>query len=119
MKTRIYGKVLQEWIDHTQGTFGRFVQTEVAYKEYDENGELCGAGSEDFSPERNASETCSAWVWTWDGHRRNKGGHRWFDCRGIVKFRKSERKQVKELLLRKYRATAIELRDPSDGVRFY
>ena len=54
---------------------------EVEYKEYREDGSLKGIGTEDFSTER-WSAIHWGFVYTWDGQRRNKGGHRWFDFEG-------------------------------------
>lgn len=108
---RIYGKKLNTW--KTQDEAGREIirQYEFAYKEYDvETGDLVGEGSEDFSPERLKKQTEEHWIFTWDGERRNKGGHRWFDERGYVRHRSSEKKLVKEYMKNKYNAELVELR---------
>lgn len=109
---RLYGKTLNRWTAFSEA-LGREIetQTEVAYKEYDsETGDLVAVGSEDFSPSRWRSEVSRKWVHTWDGERRNKGGHRWFDDRGLYSFRKSERKAVVDYLRKVYAVEVIELR---------
>ena len=111
MRIRIYGKDLNSW--YTTNEHGRrvCVQTEIAYKEYDsETCELLGVGSEDFSPTRERSTVDHAWVWTWDGQRLNKGGYRWFENMGYIRFRKSDRKGVKEYLFNKYKPIVLNLR---------
>ncbi len=114
-RVRFYGKTLNVW-NHTVNRNGRKMQvayqTEEAYKEYHlEDGAIAGAGSEDFSPERYKEEVAKYWVWTWDGKKYNKGGKRWFECMGLVKFRKSEKKLVKEYLKMRYpEAELIQLR---------
>lgn len=105
---RIYGKTLETWHDEC----GRIVQYEIAYREFDATtGEIVGAGSEDFSTVRYRMSTTRAWVWTWDGRRRNRGGHRRFECRGYVTFRSSERTALRKYLRVKYPdADAIDIR---------
>ena len=77
MKIRVFGKTLETWYDVDEKGRKRISQKEISYKEYDaDTGILCGAGSEDFSPERLANETVEKWIWTWDGKHVNKGGHR-------------------------------------------
>ena len=111
MRIRIYGKTLEKWTAEDERGRERLVQEEVAYKEYDsETGELVGVGSEDFSMERLHTEMDERWMWTWDGEKRNKGGHRWFECHGTVKFRKSERAAVKKYLQAKHKAAELQLR---------
>lgn len=112
MTVRIYGKTIQEW--RTDGKHGEFVisQVELAYKDYDSTtGEVVQIGSEDFSSKRHSIAVSRKSVWTWDGKRRNKGGHRWFECQPDIKFRKSDRKGVMEYLRIKYpNAVEIQLR---------
>lgn len=111
MRIRIYGKILEVWT--AEDARGREIttQTEIAYREYDsETGELLGSGSEDFSPARERSEIDCRWIWTWDGDRRNKGGKRWFECHGMIKYRKREKSEVKRYLENKYNSAALELR---------
>ena len=109
-KVRIYGKELQRWT--ATDLSGREITTQVeySYKEYNEAGELVGIGSEDFSPERMRAELDNPSVYTWDGERRNKGGHRWFDYRGFYRIRKSERQAFKALMKKRYGAELVELR---------
>lgn len=87
-------------------------QTEEAYKEYSlEDGSLVMVGTEDFANGRYKKEIDERYVWTWDGKKYNKGGKRWFECRKLIRFRKSERKFVKEYLKMKYpEAELIQLR---------
>ena len=110
-RVRIYGKVLQRWYDTNENGRTYLVQRELAYKEYDvETGELVGAGSEDFSPERYAREISERWIYTWDGESRNAGGYRRFQDQGQIKFRRSEARRVKALLKDRYGAEIVELR---------
>ena len=111
---RVYGKTLNEWTvtaEWHEREYEKLVQKEVEYREYDsESGDLVGAGSEDFSPERWNREVEDRWIWTWDGQKRNKGGYRWFECCGWSNFRKTEKKAYKEYLKNKYNAELVELR---------
>ena len=108
---RIYGKELERWTYDDEKGRERTYQIEYAYKEYDaETMDICNAGSEDFSLDRWNSEIEKRWVYAWDGNKRNKGGYRWFENQGYIKFRKSEKKLVKEYLRKKYNAEIIELR---------
>lgn len=107
-KVRIYGKELNCWTYEDENGRQRARQYEIEYKEYDtKTGEIVGAGSEDFSPERYNKEVKDAFVWTWDGVKLNKGGHRWFEQRGYIKYRRSEAKQVKEYMATKYAGVAL------------
>lgn len=107
---RIYGKELNRWTEQDENGRTRMVQVELAYKDLDANGNVVATGSEDFSAERLKAQTEKRWVYTWDGTRLNKGGKRWFDCRGLYTYRKEDRKAVKALMVNKYEAHAIELR---------
>lgn len=108
---RIYGKTLEIWTALDERGYERITQREISYREYDsETCELVGFGSEDFSPEREKMELENRWAWTWDGERRNKGGKRWFEDHGLVKFRKSEKAEVKRYLQSKHDAVEIQLR---------
>lgn len=109
-RIRVYGKELERWCHLDQNDKERLVQIEFEYKEYDEDGELVGIGSEDFSADRWHKDMITFWLWTWDGERRNKGGHRWFECRGYVKCRRSDKKAYKKLAQKKYGAALVELR---------
>lgn len=109
-RIRVYGKKLNEWYHLDQNDRNRLAQVEYSYKEYNEDGELVGIGSEDFSSARLKGDMSSFWVWTWDGERLNKGGHRWFECRGYVKCRRSDKKAYKKLAQKKYGAALVELR---------
>lgn len=111
MTIRIYGKTLNKWVSEDEEGRKRITQLEIAYKEYDsETGELVGIGSEDFIPAREKSDLENRWVWTWDGEKRNKGGKRWFECYGNIKFRKNEKAEIKKYLKSKYKATELQLR---------
>ena len=109
---RIYGKTLNIW-KHWDEQLNRdiAVQFEIEYHEYDpETGELVGIGSEDFSQDR-MKEIKSHWIWTWDGEKRNKGGYRWFENRGCVKYRASDWSGLKQLMKTRYPdAVKIEYR---------
>ena len=48
-------------------------------------------------------------VWTWDGQKRNRGGHRWFEYSRDVKYIKGKGKEVKTYLKNMYKmAVGIE-----------
>lgn len=111
---RIYGKTINTW-KHLEERNGREIevttQMEIEYKEYDLDGNIVSSGTEDFSPERYRNSIAYPSVYTWDGKKLNKGGHRWFDFHGSIKFLKSQRKEVKEYLKRKYvESEVIQLR---------
>lgn len=111
MKTfRIYGKKLNYW--HIEDENGRPIlrQIELSYKEYNEYGELIGAGSEDFSGERYNREIVCKQIFSWNGERRNKGGNRWFEDLGFITYNRRDAKSVKEHLTKLYRSTLIQLR---------
>ena len=103
MNVRIYGKVLKKWC--VEDEVGRKIlrQMEIEYKEYDtESGELVAVGSEDFSPARYKAEVRERRVFTWDGEKFNRGGFRWFEDHGVIKFRTCERKLVLDYLKTRY-----------------
>lgn len=111
---RIYGKIVNSW-KHFEQRNGRDVevttQLEIEYTEYREDGSIRATGTEDFSWERYKTAMCNPQIWTWDGKCRNKGGHRWFDCRHSIMFVKSQKKQVMEYLKKVYPdAALIQLR---------
>lgn len=107
---RIYGKEIRTW-EHIEKRNGRDIkvisQIEIEYKEYDLDGNLISAGTEDFSRERYRNELISCQVCTWDGLRLNKGGHRWFEFEGIISIIKSQRKDVMKYLKKKYTESEI------------
>ena len=107
---RIYGKVLEQWTVTDDAGRERLRQEEIAYKEYDESGELIGVGSADFSIERKKRELVRKFVYVWDGKRRNKGGKRWFDYIGAVTYTRNDARAVKEHFKRIYSAALVELR---------
>lgn len=109
---RIYGKVLNEWKNYSEKWHCDIAyQREYAYKDIDATtGEIVATGSEDFSAEREAREIEYKWIYTWNGQKRNKGGYRWFDCQGTIKYRKSGKKAVKQYLKMKYNAEEAQLR---------
>ena len=105
---RIYGKELERWTYEDERGNTRTSQIEIAYTEYDiETGEIVMIGSEDFSAHRYNVEMKDAYVWTWDGEKLNKGGHRWFTEEGYYRFRRSEAKQFKKYMETKYSTAAL------------
>lgn len=108
-RARIYGKTINEWRSTDEHGREYLVQQEIEYKEYDENGYLRATGTEDFSLERLHKQTKVRWISTWDGERRNKGGYRWFDGHGNIRF-SGDAGIVKAILQKKYDAALIELR---------
>lgn len=108
---RIYGKVLTRWTAINEQGREFTTQYEIAYREYNtETLELVGIGSEDFSAARYGKEVRWQGVFTWDGERRNKGGNRWFDYRGGITYRRSERNAIKDYMKKLYNAELVQLR---------
>ena len=102
---------MEEWTSEDERGRERVTQREIAYQDINPaTGELEGVGSEDFSPAREGRDIEYKWIYTWDGQKRNKGGHRWFTCHGTIKYRKSGRKAVQEYLKNKYHAEVVQLR---------
>lgn len=113
--TRIYGKIVNTWTRTVLDLWGREkeepAQYEMTYTDYNEDGTVYQTGTEDFSPERYRKVIVDKWVHTWDGQKVNKGGKRWFDCRGSIQYRRGDGKAVKALMQIRYpQAAAIELR---------
>lgn len=94
---KVYGATLNTW--KAQDEKGRDVVTqyEIAYKEYDVNGNLISAGSEDFSPARKREELGWYRIWMWGGNHYNKGGHRYFDPCGDATIRRADVYKLKQL----------------------
>ena len=117
MAVRIYGKVVNTWKSWETYTWKGetrereiTTQYEIEYKEYDEKGSLIATGTEDFSRERYR-QIDTQWVWVWDGKKRNKGGHRAFECMGTVTFNLNNEGDVMRYLRTKYNnAALIQLR---------
>lgn len=107
---RIYGKVLQTWTATDEAGRERLTQKEYFYRDYNEQGETIGTGSEDYSPERERETLLKGYLYTWDGEKLNKGGNRWFDCRGFYIIRKSDRRQFKELMKQEFSVDVVEFR---------
>ena len=107
---RIYGKEIERWTHEDEHGRERTVQVEYEYKEYDETGDLIGTGTEDFSYDRMKKQLVTRFVYTWDGERRNKGGHRWFDFEGSILYNKKDGKEIKKHIERKYNAKLVQLR---------
>lgn len=108
MKVRIYGKTVSKWHDEA----GRLIQKEVGYMDYDtDDGTVWGMGTEDFSPVRWSRDVDDKWIWIWDGRKRNRGGHRAFELVRHLRFRKSQRAELRKLLHTMYpQAEMIQLR---------
>lgn len=107
---RLYGKTVEMWTATNERGRDVMTQAEIEYKEYNALGELVATGTEDFSRDRY-KEITWAYVWTWDGERRNKGGHKWFERRFFIKFRKAERQTLKRYLTARYpEAAEIQIR---------
>lgn len=115
MTVRIYGKTLNQWTAVDERGREVLTQVELAYKEYDSRTcELVRAGSEDIPMGNNPAARnryALAEVRTWDGRRLNKGGYRWWEYQGIVRYRPSDRKALREYIEHKYPSAAlVELR---------
>ena len=74
------------------------IQSEYEYREYNLNDELVGWGTEDFSAERLKTDMIRGYVYGWNGSY-NKGGYRRWTCLGFYRVRKSDRKNLIELVL--------------------
>ena len=107
---RVYGKVVRSWTNVNERGHDILVAKEVAYTDYDADWNVVGTGTEDFSPARWKSDVIEKWVWAWDGSRRNAGGHRWFDCHGLWKVRKSDRKEFVAAVAKRFYAADVSLR---------
>lgn len=79
----------------------------VKYKEFDENGKQVGFGYEDFSGKRWNSTFKLVEIWTWDGEKLNKGGHRRFDCEGAYLINKDSAKVFKAFAKNAYNSKAM------------
>lgn len=107
---KIYGKTVNKWLVTTEQGWDVWIQAEIAYKKYDENFELVGEGTEDFSDKRYHKTIVEKRVFVWDGERRNKGGFRWFKYEGWVKFNRKDVSLVKAFIKAKYNAAEVDLR---------
>ena len=101
---KVYGKVINTWKHiETRMWKGEPVeieavsQYEVAYVEYDANGQKVAIGTEDFSRERYTETLNGYRIFVWDGQKYNKGGYRWFEEVGYAKIDRKNRKALKEL----------------------
>lgn len=110
---RIYGKTVNTWkawetvtVRGEEKEREVIVQREIEYGEYDEEGNLVATGTEDFSRERYR-ELDTQWIWGWDGEKRNRGGHRSFECMGTIQFNLNQKSNVMKLLRKKYRDQAL------------
>lgn len=113
---KIYGKTLNTW-KHivTSPTTGReserTAQVELAYKTFNNEGEIVGVGSEDFTIARMDSALSYYEVWTWDGEKLNRGGNRWFECVRRVQINRADLKKLRHLAKVWYpEAAAIDIR---------
>lgn len=114
---KMYGKSLRTWkrleTINWQGKereIERVYQEELAYREYNEAGEMIGKGSEDFSAERLQNVKTYS-VYTWNGEKYNKGGNRWFELAMRIKIELKNRKAAMEIMKKWFPdAAVIELR---------
>ena len=115
---RIYRNIINTWthieeIDYRGEVreVERATQYEIEYMEFDsETFEVVAAGTEDFSKDRFHKEMLDKLVYTWNGEKRNAGGHRWFEHVTSVKYRRGDAGHVKAFYKNKYNAAEIELR---------
>lgn len=109
-KIRIYGKTLNRWTAaQTINDIERDVTTqiEIAYKDYYLDGTVAGSGSEDFSPERYRKEIATYEARTWDGNKRNRGGHKAWDQRDTYTIKRDNLKMLKYFCKMRYSADNI------------
>ena len=103
-KVRIYrNNPKQTWVCEVGTTPSGYpiikcIQSEYEYREYNLNDELVGWGTEDFSADRLKTDMVSGYVYGWNGTKRNKGGYRWWTCLGFYRVRKSDIKNLVELI---------------------
>lgn len=88
---KIYGGYKVLWQDSEK----REAYLEANYKEYRADGSLKQTGTEDFSSRRWATLPIR-FVYVWDGEKRNKGGHRWFEYLGA--YRVDDPKELKRYI---------------------
>lgn len=95
---KVYGEIKTIWKAYDEEK-GREVvtQREVEYKEYDNQGNLIGTGTEDFSSQR-WHEVKYYEAWGWDGEHLQKGGKRYFDRLGTCKIKKQDVYKLKQLV---------------------
>ena len=112
MRVRFYKPSwVNRWLTYDENGKPIVAQYELAYKVIDtETLQIVETGTEDFSPERVGRELSNRWIYTWDGKRRNKGGYRAFDDRGMAMYRRSEVEGVKEYYRNRYQAAEVQLR---------
>lgn len=116
-RVRIYGKRINTWTHVLEDGREVACQYEYAYRDYDvDTCELVGVGTEDFSMERYHKHLRGGWVNSWDGVRRNKGGHRWFENFGFVLYRRGESKLVAEYFNNKFKKILAACGKSADGV---
>lgn len=110
-KFRLYGDAINRWFSEDEDGRKHLTQIEVPYKEYDTEGDLVGEGTEDFSRDRwNSTPFRSAFVYIWDGSKRNKGGYRWFVCKRWITYKRKDASLVKQYFKIHYNASEVELR---------
>ena len=116
---KMYGKRLNVWkhmvtVETLSGhTYEeeRTSQIELAYNEYDANGELIRKGSEDFSVSRYNDALKDYRVFTWDGKKVNKGGCRWFYHAMTIRINRKDRHNALNIVKGWFpEAAAVELR---------
>lgn len=120
---RIYTAKLDQWSAFGEDGKEYLTQVEYAYTEYDEDGNVVGAGSEDIQPRyqietkyfnqpmilRGKNGNSVYWIWTWDGQKRHKSGARKFICHGMMNIRGSK-KAVRNALKKKYGCAEVQFR---------
>ena len=94
---KMYGKTINCWehacVCKDGSEYMKPVQYEVAYTEYDRDGNVIRKGTEDFSADR-IKNVGHYIIWTWNGVKYNRGGHRFFEAQGSARI---ERKNVWKL----------------------
>lgn len=109
---RTYGRIENTWRAYNEKTgLHEITQIEIQYREYSLiDGHMVNRGTEDFSRERKKNIR-TAEIWTWDGLKYNKGGHRWWYYEGSITYDRTQTKEMKKLLAIKYpKAKEIQLR---------
>ena len=104
---RIYRDLITTWEAHRYDD----IRHEWSYRDLDPvTGEVIAEGSEDFSARREHDYMTAAFIWTWDGVHRQRGGRKFWDRRRFVRFHTGDGGRIKKLAALWYpEATEIKL----------
>ncbi len=111
---RIFGKIINKEIKTVVRKDGveRIVpvQYEIAYRDYDDAGNLLAEGTEVFKPLSFWNRLNCFNVWVWNG-KRTRSGRRKFKYMECISYRPSDKKAVYDYIRNKYSsALKVEFR---------